>query len=52
MRSACSTHGEKGNANIILVVKPEGNRPLGRYRCRWEDNIKMGISEIGCGGVD
>jgi hypothetical protein len=31
----------------ILVVKPEGMRPLGRHRCRWEDNIKMDLKEIG-----
>jgi hypothetical protein len=33
--------GEKKNAYKILVVKPEGKRPCGRYRCRWEDNIKI-----------
>jgi hypothetical protein len=32
--------GEKRNAYRILVGKPEGKRPLGRPRCRWEDNIK------------
>ena len=32
--------------------KPEGKRPLGRPRCRWEDNIKMDLQEVGCGGVD
>ena len=35
-----------------LVGKPEGKRPLGRHRCRWEDNIKMGLQEVGCGGID
>jgi hypothetical protein len=35
----------------VLVVKPEGNRPLGRPRRRWEDNIKMDLQEVGCGGV-
>ena len=30
--------------------KPEGKRPLGRPRCRWEDNIKMDLQEVGCGG--
>jgi hypothetical protein len=34
MRWACSTNGEKRNAYSILVGKPEGNRPLGRPRCR------------------
>jgi hypothetical protein len=37
----------------VLVGKPEGKRPLGRPRRRWEDdNIKMGLQEVGCGGVD
>ena len=30
--------------------KPEGKRPLGRPRRRWEDNIKMDLQELGCGG--
>ena len=33
----------------VLVGKPEGKRPLGRRRRRWEDNIKMGFQEVGCG---
>jgi hypothetical protein len=37
---------EKRNANRILVVKPEGKRPLGRPRRRWVDNIKMDLREI------
>jgi hypothetical protein len=36
----------------ILVWKPEGGRPLGRTRRRWEDNIKMDLGEIGFGDVD
>ena len=36
----------------VLVGKPEGKRPLGRPRCRWDDNIKMGLQEVGCGGMD
>ena len=32
--------------------KPEEKRPLGRPRRRWEDNIKMDLQEVGCGGVD
>jgi hypothetical protein len=31
----------------VLVGRPEGKRPLGRHRCRWEDNIKMDLREIG-----
>jgi len=34
------------------VRKPEGNRPLGRPRRRWEDNIRMDLQEVGCGSVD
>jgi len=33
----------------VLVGKPEGKRPLGRPRHRWEDNIKMDLQEVGCG---
>jgi hypothetical protein len=36
----------------ILVRKPEGKRPLGRPRRRWEDNIKIDLQEVGCGGMD
>ena len=32
--------------------KPEGKRPLGRTRCRWEDNIKLDLQEVECGGLD
>jgi hypothetical protein len=34
------------------VGRPEGRRPLGRPRRRWEDNIKMDIREVGCGGMN
>ena len=36
----------------VLVGKPDGKRPKGRPRLRWEDNIKMGIRQVGCGGMD
>jgi hypothetical protein len=36
----------------VLVGKPEGKRPLGRPRHRWEDNIKGDIQEVGFGGMD
>ena len=32
--------------------KPEGRRPLGRYRRRWEGNIKMDLQDMECGGMD
>ncbi|KAJ4428556.1 hypothetical protein ANN_24600 [Periplaneta americana] len=38
---------ESRNANRVLVGRPEGNRPLGRPRRRWEDNIKMDLREMG-----
>jgi hypothetical protein len=41
--------GERRGAYRALVGKPEGRRPLGRPRCRWEDNIKMDLSEVGWG---
>ena len=44
--------GEKRGVYRVLVGKPEGKRPLGRPRRRWEDNIKMDIQEVGCKGVD
>jgi hypothetical protein len=36
----------------VLVGKPEGKRPLGKHRRRWEVNIKMDLQEVGCGGMD
>jgi hypothetical protein len=36
----------------VLVGKPERKRPLGRYRCGWEDNIKVDLQKVGCGGTD
>jgi len=44
--------GEKRGVNRVLVGKPEGKRPLGRPRRRWEDNIKMDLQEVGCGCMD
>jgi hypothetical protein len=40
--------GKQIKACRILVEKPDGNKPLGRPRCRWEDNIEMGFK---CDGV-
>jgi hypothetical protein len=44
--------GEGRGVYRLLVGKPEGKRPLGRPRCRGEDNIKMDLQEVGCGGMD
>jgi len=44
--------GERTGVYRVLVGKPEGKRPLGRPRHRWEDNIKMDLQEVGCGGMD
>jgi len=44
--------GEGKDVYKVLVGNPEGKRPLGRPRRRWEDNIKMGLQEVECGGVD
>jgi hypothetical protein len=44
--------GEKRNAYRLLVGKPEGKRLLGRPRCRWVDNIRMDLGEVGWGDVD
>jgi hypothetical protein len=41
--------GKKRGAYRALVGKPEGTRPLGRHRRRWEDNIKMDQREVGWG---
>ena len=43
---------ERRGVYRVLVGKPEGKRPLGRPRRRWEDNIKVDLQEVGCGGVD
>jgi len=54
MGGACSAYGgeERRGVYRVLVGKPEGKRQFGKPRSRWEDNIKMDIQEVGCGGVD
>jgi hypothetical protein len=42
--------GKRRGVYMVLVEKPEGKRSLGRYR--WEDNIKMDLQEVECGGMD
>jgi hypothetical protein len=44
--------GEERKVYKVLVGKPEGRRPLGRPRRRWEDGIRMDLGETGLGGVD
>jgi hypothetical protein len=47
---ACT--GERRGLYMVLVEKPEGKRPLGRLRRRWEDNIKINLLKLGCGDLD
>ena len=44
--------GEMRGVYRVLVGKPDGKRPLGRHRRRWEDNIKIDLQEMCCGGMD
>ena len=44
--------GERRGVYRVLVGKPEGKRPFGRPRNRWEDNIKIYLQEVGCGSMD
>jgi hypothetical protein len=44
--------GEERDLYKVLVGKPEGKRPLGRPRRKWEDNIRMDLQAVGCGGID
>ena len=44
--------GERRGVYKVFVGKPEGKRPLGRPRLRWEDNIKIALQEMGCRGMD
>jgi hypothetical protein len=52
MGKVCGTHGEKRNAYRVLAGNPEGKRPLGRRKHRWEDNIKMDLKHTRWEGVD
>jgi hypothetical protein len=49
MDGTCNKYGERSGVYRVVVGKPEGKRPLGRPRCRWEDNIKMDLQEEGWG---
>jgi len=50
--ASCSAYGAEERFIQSFVGKSEGKRPLGRPRCRWEDNIKMNLQEVICGGMD
>jgi hypothetical protein len=52
MGRECSTYGAKRNASRIFVGTPEGKRPLGRPIRRWENNIKMNVTERGWGCME
>jgi len=44
--------GERRVVYRVLVGKPKGKKPPGRPGLRWQDNIKMDLQEVGCGGMD
>ena len=44
--------GKRRGVYVALVGKPEGKRPLGRPRRRWEGSVNMDLQEVGCGGMD
>jgi hypothetical protein len=53
MGRACSkSEGEEEHIRTGFVGKPEAKRPLGKLRCRWEDNLKKDLREIGCDDTD
>ena len=52
MGGACGTYGEGRRVYSVLVGKGERKSTLGRPRRRWEDNIKMDLQEVRCGGME
>jgi hypothetical protein len=52
MGVACGAYAGGRGVYSVSVGKHEGNRPLGRPRRRWEDNIKLDLQEVGCGSMD
>jgi hypothetical protein len=52
MGGACSTYGERRGVYGVSVGKLEGRRSFGRPRCRWKDNIKMDLQEVGFRSID
>jgi hypothetical protein len=51
MGGTCSADGEERGVYRDLMRKPDTKRPLGRPRLRWEDNIRMDLQDVGCGGM-
>jgi hypothetical protein len=52
MGGACGTYQGQEKCIEVLVGRPHGKRPIGRPKRRWEDNIKMGLQEVGWGCMD
>jgi hypothetical protein len=52
MGGACSAVGVERGVYRVFMGKPDGKKPLGRTRRRWEDNIRLDLQEVGCGGMD
>ena len=52
MGGACSAYGRDERCVQCFCGEIRGKRPLGRPRCRWENNIKMDIQEVGCGCME
>jgi hypothetical protein len=52
MGGACRADREERGEYRVLVGKPEGKRPLGRPRRRWEDKIRLDLQKVVCGGMD
>jgi hypothetical protein len=52
MGGTCSTHERDDKVYKTLVAIPEGKKPFRRFRCGWEDNIKMDLGKIGREGID
>jgi hypothetical protein len=51
MGGECSAYGGQKRRIQVLVGQPEGKRPLGKPKYRWEDNVKMDLQEVGFGGM-
>jgi hypothetical protein len=52
MSGVCRAFERRSGVYRVLMGEPEEKRPLGRTRRTWEDNIKMDLQEVGCGGMD